>query len=97
VLTFFLAFIVMAVATDERAQGSLAAIAVGGYVAFAATGWGAIANASMNPARSFGPAIAAGVWTDHWVYWAGPVLGAILGAGAYALLREDSNAKGATA
>jgi len=93
ILTFFLAFIVMAVATDERAEGSFAAIAIGGYVAFAATGWGAIANASMNPARSFGPAVGANVWTAHWVYWVGPVAGALLGAGAYALLREGSSTR----
>jgi aquaporin NIP len=88
ILTFFLAFIVFAVATDHRARGELAAIAIGGYVAVAATGWGPIANASMNPARSFGPAVAANAWESHWVYWVGPIAGALLGAAAYALLRE---------
>jgi MIP family channel proteins len=88
VLTFFLVFVVLAVATDERAQGSMAAIAVGGYVGFAATGWGPVANASMNPARSFGPAVAANVWDSHWVYWAGPLAGALLAAAIYELLRE---------
>jgi MIP family channel proteins len=88
ILTFFLMFVVLAVATDERAQGSMAAIAVGGYVGFAATGWGPVANASMNPARSFGPAVAANVWDSHWVYWVAPVAGALLAAGLYELLRE---------
>lgn len=88
ILTFFLAFVVFSVATDERAQGSFAAIAIGGYVGFAATGWGPVANASMNPARSFGPALASGVWDSHWVYWVGPILGAVLGALAYELLRD---------
>lgn len=87
-LTFFLVFVIFAVATDERAQGSFAAIAVGGYVGFAATAWGPVANASMNPARSFGPAVAANVWDSHWVYWAGPILGGLLAALAYELLRE---------
>ena len=87
VLTFFLAFVIFGVATDERAQGAFAAVAVGGYVALAAMAWGPIANASMNPARSFGPAVAANVWDAHWVYWAGPIIGAVLGAGAYQLLR----------
>lgn len=88
ILTFFLAFVVFAVATDERAQGAFAAIAIGGYVGFAATGWGPVANASMNPARSFGPAVAANVWDAHWVYWAGPIAGALLAAAVYELLRE---------
>jgi MIP family channel proteins len=90
VLTFFLAIVVLAVATDARAQGSLAAIAVGGYVAMAAIGWGPVANASMNPARSFGPAVAANVWASHWVYWVGPLCGAALGALVYEQLRAPS-------
>lgn len=88
ILTFFLAFVVFAVATDERAEGAFAAIAVGGYVGFAATGWGPVANASMNPARSFGPAVAANVWEAHWVYWVAPIAGAILAALVYEILRE---------
>jgi MIP family channel proteins len=88
ILTFFLAFVFFAVATVERAQGAFAAIAVGGYVGFAATGWGPVANASMNPARSFGPAVAANVWDSHWVYWLGPIAGTLLAALVYEVLRE---------
>jgi MIP family channel proteins len=88
ILTFFLAFVVFAVATDIRAQGAFAAIAIGGYVGFAATGWGPVANASMNPARTLGPAVAANVWEAHWVYWVGPIAGALLAAVVYELLRE---------
>ncbi|MGE0601789.1 MAG: MIP/aquaporin family protein [Dehalococcoidia bacterium] len=93
ILTFFLAFVVLAVATDSRAEGSFAAIAIGGYVGFAATGWGPVANASMNPARSFGPAVAANVWDSHWVYWVAPILGALIAAAIYELLREPAFAE----
>jgi len=88
ILTFFLALVVLAVATDHRAQGTFAAIAVGGYVTVAATGWGPVAGASLNPARSFGPAVAANVWVDQWVYWVGPLFGAALAVAVYELLRE---------
>ncbi len=88
ILTFFLMFVILGVATDGRAQGTMAAIAIGGYVGFAATGWGPVANASMNPARSFGPAVVANVWTAHWVYWVAPIAGTLLAAAVYELLRE---------
>ena len=67
VITAILMFVIMAVATDLRAVQDAAAIAIGGYVALAATFSGPIAGASMNPARSFGPALLSGTWTDHWV------------------------------
>ncbi|MFD1733605.1 aquaporin [Deinococcus malanensis] len=41
---------------------------------------GPITGASMNPARSFGPSLASGIWTAHWLYWAAPLLGAALAA-----------------
>jgi MIP family channel proteins len=87
-LTFFLMFVIMAVATDVRAVGEAAALAIGGYVALAATFAGPIAGASMNPARSFGPALVANDWTAWWVYWLGPIAGALLGALAYQLVRS---------
>jgi aquaporin NIP len=87
VLTVLLMFVIMAVATDTRAVGAAAAIAIGGTVGLDALFGGPVTGASMNPARSFGPALAAGEWTDFWVYLAGPLVGAALGAFAYQLVR----------
>ena len=56
-------FVIMAVATDTRAVGAAAAIAIGGTVGLDALFGGPVTGASMNPARSFGPALAAGEWT----------------------------------
>ena len=86
-LTALLMFVITAVATDTRAVGQLAAIAIGGTVALNAMWGGPISGASMNPARSFGPTRVAGAWRDHWVYWLGPVIGASLGALVYHMLR----------
>jgi len=87
VLTAFLMFVIMAVATDTRAVGAAAAIAIGGTVGLDALFGGPVTGASMNPARSFGPALAAGEWTSFWIYVVGPVVGAALGATAYQLVR----------
>lgn len=89
VLTAVLMFVIVAVATDTRAVGAGAAIAIGGAVAVDALLGGPLTGASMNPARSFGPALAAGEWTDFWVYVLGPVAGAALGAGAYQVIRAS--------
>jgi MIP family channel proteins len=87
VLTAFLMFVIMAVATDTRAVGAAAAIAIGGTVGLDALFGGPVTGASMNPARSFGPALAAGEWHLFWVYLVGPVAGAALGAIAYQVVR----------
>jgi MIP family channel proteins len=80
VLTFFLMFVILAVATDTRAVGEAAAIAIGGTVGLDAMFGGPISGASMNPARSLGPAIAAGELASIWIYILAPLLGAALGA-----------------
>jgi aquaporin NIP len=89
VLTAILMFVIMAVATDSRAMGSGAAIAIGGTIGLDALFGGPVTGASMNPARSFGPALAAGEWSEFWVYLAGPLAGAALGAFAYQLVRGE--------
>ncbi len=89
VLTAFLMFVIMAVATDTRAVGAAAAIAIGGTVGLDALFGGPITGASMNPARSIGPALASGELHDLWIYVAGPLVGATAGALAYQLVRGE--------
>jgi glycerol uptake facilitator-like aquaporin len=86
-LTAALMFVIIAVATDTRAVGELAALAIGFTVGANALWGGPISGASMNPARSLGPALVAGVWQDQWIYVVGPVVGAALGAAIYQWLR----------
>ena len=90
VLTAFLMFVIMAVATDTRAVGAGAAIAIGGTVGLDALFGGPVTGASMNPARSIGPAIASGNLHDLWLYIAAPIVGAALGALAYQLVRGET-------
>jgi aquaporin NIP len=89
VLTAFLMFVVMAVATDTRAVGAAAAIAIGGTVALDSLVGGGVTGASMNPARSFGPALVASEWTDFWIYVLAPVTGALAGGLLYTAIRGD--------
>ena len=95
VLTFFLMFVIMSVATDTRAVGEAAAIAIGGTVGLDALFGGPITGASMNPARSIGPALASGTLDALWIYIAAPLLGAAIGALAYQFVRgEDPDPAG---
>ena len=91
VLTFFLMLVIMAVATDSRVDGPVAGLAVGLTIAFDALMGGALTGASMNPARSFGPALASGIWQAHWIYWLGPLTGAALAVYTYNYLRRGSS------
>ena len=91
VITFLLMFVITSVATDSRAVGPMAGVAIGGFVMLAATFAGPISGASMNPARSFGPALVAGPVDVLWVYVVGPVAGAMLGAWTYRLIRCDDD------
>lgn len=89
-LAFFLMFVVMAVATDTRAVGQAAALAVGAIVGVEAIFGGPISGASMNPARSLGPAIAGWTWDGQWIYLTAPLLGAAAAALLYRWLRTAS-------
>jgi MIP family channel proteins len=87
VLSFFLMFVVLAVATDTRAVGEAAAIAIGGTIGLDAMVGGPISGASMNPMRSAGPAIVSGDLHALWIYILAPVAGTALGGLAYQAVR----------
>jgi aquaporin NIP len=89
-LTASLMFVIISVATDTRAVGSPAAIAIGATVAVNALWAGPISGASMNPARSLGPALVAGVSQDQWIYLIAPLIGAAIGALLYQWLRRPA-------
>ena len=78
VLTFMLMFVALAVSTGAKEKGIMAGAAVGGVVAFEALFGGPISGASMNPARSLGPALVAGNLQHLWIYLTATVIGALL-------------------
>ena len=93
VLTLFLMFVITAVATDVRAVGQGAAIAIGGTVGLEALFAGPISGASMNPARSLAPALVSNTWADQWLYMTGPVVGAAIGVTLYQIIRGEEVAE----
>ena len=93
VLTFVLVFVVFATAIDPKGPSHLAPLAIGGAVLVIHLVAVPLTGASVNPARTIGPALAAGQWADHWVYWAGPLLGGALAGILYQLvfMRDDES------
>jgi len=89
VLTLLLMFVITSVATDVRAVGQAAAIAIGGTIGLEALFAGPISGASMNPARSIVPAFVSWTWTHQWLYVAGPALGAVAGVLVYQFVRGE--------
>lgn len=89
VLTFFLMFVIIAVATDTRAEGTMAGAAIGATVMLAAFVGGPVTGASLNPARSLAPALWQGQMNVLWIYIVGPMLGASSGAVLYTWIRGE--------
>jgi MIP family channel proteins len=90
ILTFGLMFVIVSVATDTRAVGQAAAIAIGGTVGLEAMFAGPVSGASMNSARSLGPALVSGELHALWLYLLAPPIGAVLGALTYQWVRGDT-------
>lgn len=86
VLTFALVFVVFATAMDPKGLGHLAPAAIGLTVLVDHLFGVPVTGASMNPARSFGPALMAGAWDNHWIFWVGPLIGGGLAALVYEFL-----------
>ncbi len=82
-MSFSLMIVIMAAITDDSATRAGSALAIGLTVGFCALMAGPLTGASMNPARSFGPAIVSGLWMAHWVYWLAPVTGMLVAARTY--------------
>ncbi len=83
--TFFLMWVIMGVAVDQKNKqhAGIAALAIGGVVIADILCFGELTGASMNPARSFGPALVSSEWTLHWCYWVGPIVGAMIASVVY--------------
>eukprot|EP00250_Pteridium_aquilinum_P017122 c23466_g1_i1 orf=189-992(+) len=95
VLTFILVYTIYARAVDPRARetADAAPLTVGLLVTALTLCGGPFSSASLNPARSFGPALVAWKWTNHWIYWVGPMVGAVLSAIVYDLVYIPSSTR----
>ena len=86
-LTALLVSVILGTASAAQNVGAIAALGVGGYIALAGLWAAPVSGVSMNPARSFGPALASGYWTSYWVYLVGPLTGALIAVGFAFVLR----------
>jgi len=87
VLTTLLVSVILGTASAAQNVGAIAALGVGGYIALAGLWAAPVSGVSMNPARSFGPALVSGDWTSYWVYIVGPIVGALIAVGCALVLR----------
>ncbi len=87
VLTATLVSVILGTASAAQNVGAIAALGVGGYIALAGLWSAPVSGTSMNPARSFGPALVSGDFSSYWVYVLGPISGALIAVGAAYILR----------
>ncbi len=86
-LTTGLVSVILGTASAAQNVGAIAALGVGGYIALAGLWAAPVSGVSMNPARSFGPALVSGDFSSYWVYLIGPLLGALIAVGCAVVLR----------
>jgi glycerol uptake facilitator-like aquaporin len=95
ILTFFLVFVVHGTGVDERGR-RVAGLAIGATITLDILFGGPLTGAAMNPARVFGPALAAGFWKAHYIYWLGPMIGGALAGFVYRIFMERTPAPSST-
>jgi len=78
IFTFFLVLVIFMTAVHKKAAAGWAGFSIGGMVFLLHLVGVPLTGASMNPARTFGPALASGSWEFHWIYWVGPIIGGII-------------------
>jgi aquaporin Z len=86
-ITALLVSVILGTASAAQNVGRTGALGVGGYIALAGLWAAPVSGASMNPARSFGPALVSGYWSSYWVYVLGPLVGAVIAVGCAIVLR----------
>jgi MIP family channel proteins len=92
VMTFTLVYVVLAVTTSKNYKiAPLAGVAIGFTLGFNVIFGGSITGGSLNPARSFGPALITGNFSFHWIYWVAPIIGGLIAAGVYKGLHKDTD------
>jgi aquaporin Z len=89
ILTFILMMVILGSGLDRRSPKGFEGLAIGATVFIEAACMGPITGASMNPARSLGPALVANQWQHHWLYWLAPILGAQLAVWCYRYLSNN--------
>ncbi|WP_205410276.1 MIP/aquaporin family protein [Aquimarina longa] len=89
-LTYFLMVVIINVSSGSKETGTMAGIAIGGVVLLEAMFAGPMTNASMNPARSFAPALLSGHWEHQWLYFTAPIIGALLAVLTCKLVKHDN-------
>lgn len=91
IMTFFLMFVIYGTAVDKRGPVGIAPLAIGLTITMNIFVGGGISGAVMNPSRAFGPTLMAGSWSNWWLWWIAPIIGAVIAASIYAYVLEQKS------